>query len=139
MVYRKSGFTFLETLIVVGLFSLISVSLFQTFSMGLKVWKLASSPNLSERRAVLGMERLAQDARRIRPYAAVNFSGTPESCRFAVVMNDQIQNISYEFDAGASVVRRRAVSLQDALAGSEGSGARVVMTDVKKFILAYYG
>lgn len=135
----RRGFTFLETLIVVGLFSIISVSLFQTFTMGLKIWKRASSPNFSERRAILGMERLAQEVRRIRPYAMFPFSGSPEACSFAVVMNERIYNVSYEFDSGASLVRRRAVSVQDALGGGEVPPARSVMTDVKKFFLSYYG
>lgn len=138
IVYRLSGFTFLETLIVVALFSVISVSLFQTFSMGLKVWKLASSPNFADRKAILGMERLTQDLRRVRSYSGINFSGESDACHFAEVFNDRIYNVTYRFDSEQGCVWRRAVSLQEELEEKE-SPERQVMTSVKEFLLTYYG
>jgi prepilin-type N-terminal cleavage/methylation domain-containing protein len=138
IVHRLSGFTFLETLIVVALFSIISVSLFQTFSMGLKVWKLASTPNFTDRKAILGMERLTQELLRIRSYSGINFSGESDAVHFAEVVNDRIFNVTYRFDPEGGCVWRRAVSLQD-MSEEKESPERQVMTSVKEFLLTYYG
>jgi len=98
---RRGGFTFVELLIVVALFAIIGVSLFQSFAMGLKVWKRASRPNFSYRKAVLTLERMARELRQSRGYPNTTFTGDRSQFSFATAAPDKAYNATYELKGDA--------------------------------------
>jgi len=59
----QRGFTLIETLLAVTLFAIASASSFGIFSMGISIWKRSQGSSLEERKAVLGLEKMAADIR----------------------------------------------------------------------------
>ncbi len=57
------GFTLLETLLAITLFSIVITSSFGVFSMGIQIWKRSQGRSLVERKVVLALERMGQDVR----------------------------------------------------------------------------
>jgi len=98
---RRRGFTFIEVLVVVALFAVIGVSLFQSFTMGLKVWRRASGPNFAYRKAVLSLERMAMELRQSRPYPNTTFSGDGREFSFAAVAQGKAYNATYAYRGNA--------------------------------------
>ena len=132
---KARGFTMVEVLIVVALFSIIGVSLFQSFAMGLKVWKAASRPNFSYRKAVLGLERLSRELRQARPYPGAPMMGTTDAIAFASVIHDHAYNLTYMRDG--DTLRREAYVIVPGPLGSVEK--REVAVDVRDIRFSYYG
>jgi prepilin-type N-terminal cleavage/methylation domain-containing protein len=131
----RNGFTMIEVLIVVGLFSLIAASLFQSFSMGLKVWKTASRPDFSYRKAVLNLERISQEIRHARPYPGAMLTGTQEEIAFTSVMHQKVYNLTYVFKSEGLWRRADVVG-----AGVAEEGAlREVVPRVRQVTFSYFG
>lgn len=124
---------------MVGIFSIVSVSLFSSFSMGLKVWKRAATLNYSQRKAILGLERLSMELRRTFHYKAIGFWGEKDRLEFASIFQDKIFNISYEYSPLEMCINRSALSLQQMLGQEKEAPARRVMGDVKNMSFSFYG
>jgi len=139
---RRKGFTFVETMIVLALFGILGVALFSSFSMGMRVWKRATSANLLKRKAVLTIERLSMELRRTFNYAPIGFMGEKAHIEFPGIISDKIYNISYDFFPEEKNVKRSAQPVagrQEMLGMEDGNFSRIVISGVKDFNLSYYG
>ena len=137
-ILNKSGFTFVEAMIVIALFAIIGVSLFSSLSLGLKVWKRATQLNLVERKAILGLERLSTELRRTYNYPSIGFWGEKDHMEFVGIYRDEILNISYQYAPQEKCVYRSGLSMQRS-GLTEGSPLRRVFLEVKNFTLSFYG
>ncbi|MEK7849445.1 MAG: type II secretion system protein [Candidatus Omnitrophota bacterium] len=135
----KKAFTFVETMIVLALFGILGVSLFSSFSMGMKVWKRATSTNLFKRKAVLTIERLSMELRRTFNYASIGFLGDKAHIEFPGIIANKIYNLSYDFFPEEKCVKRSGISRQEMLSLEDGNFSRIVIPQVKDFTLSYYG
>ncbi len=133
-----TGFTFVEMMVVLALFSILAICLYSSIAMGFKVWKRSASLNMVQRRAILNLERLSTELRRTANYSSIGFFGNGESVIFANIYRDRIFNISYNYSRGDEAVYRSASTLQ-ALLDSEEAPARKLISDVENFSLSYYG
>jgi prepilin-type N-terminal cleavage/methylation domain-containing protein len=134
------AFTLVETMVVVALFAVIGVSLLQSLTMGMKIWKKATQTNFVYRKSLLGMERLAQDLRQTLDYPAIGFFGDKERLDFAALLREKITNVSYIFNPQEKAVFRSGISRQEALGLAEAKAApREVMAGVKELTFVYYG
>jgi len=129
------GFTFVEVLVVVALFSIISVSLFSSFSMGLKVWKMASRPNFAYRKAVLNLERLGRELRQARGYLNTTFQGNDRELTFISVTHEKVFNMTYRFKSEGLWRQAGAVGSGWSDAGEE----REMVPDIDRLEFTYYG
>lgn len=134
----KKAFTFVETMIVLALFGILGVSLFSSFSMGMKVWKRATSANLFKRKAVLTIERLSMELRRTFNYASIGFLGSKAHIEFPGIVANKIYNLSYDFFPEEKYVKRSGISRQGMLGLEDGNFSRIVIPQVKDFTLSYY-
>jgi len=130
----RGGFTFIEVLVVVTLFSIIGVALFQSFSMGLKVWKRASRPNFSYRKAVLTLERMARELRQMRGYPDTSLQGLSDELSFASVVHGKVYNLTYDYRYQALYRRAKVLS-----AGWDAGQEREAVPDVADVEFTYYG
>lgn len=136
----KKGFTFVETMVVLALFGILGVSLFSSFSMGMKVWKKATSANRAERKAVLALERFASELRRAINYTPIGFFGERSHVEFASMFGDKIYNISYDLLSENKTFMRSAMSRQEMLELEENTSAwRLAIPEVKDLNISYYG
>ncbi len=130
----RNGFTFIEVLVVVALFSIIGLALFQSFSMGLQVWKRASRPNFSYRKAVLGLERMARELRQVRGYPNTTFQGEDDELSFASVVYGKAYNLTYEFKQQGLWRDAKILS-----AGWDPGERREAVPEVAQIEFSYYG
>ncbi len=129
-----SGFTLIEVLVVTALFAIIGVSLFQSFSMGLKVWKRASRPNFSYRKAVLSLERMARELRQSRGYPNTTFQGDDEGLSFASVVYGKVYNLTYEYKQQGLWRHAKVLS-----AGWDAGQEREAVPGIADMEFTYYG
>jgi prepilin-type N-terminal cleavage/methylation domain-containing protein len=62
---NSRGFTLMETLLAAALFAIVMVSSFGVFRMGIVIWKRSQGAGQVERKAVLALEKMAQDIRAV--------------------------------------------------------------------------
>lgn len=139
LILSHRGFTFIEVMIVLALFAVISTSLFSSFIMGMKVWKRAAAFSLSQRKALLGLERLSTELRRAYNYPSIGFFGQKGGIEFANIWQDKILDISYNYSSQEMSVSRLSRSRQEILGLEEESQPRQVIPNVKEFNLGFYG
>ena len=100
-------------MIVLALFGILGVALFSSFSMGMKVWKRATSTNLFKRKAVLTLERLSIELRSTFNYPPIAFLGDKAHIEFPGIIANKIYNISYAFFPEEKCVKRSGISRQE--------------------------
>lgn len=129
------GFTFVETLVVVALASVIGASILSSFMMGMRVWKRAAGPDLSRRKAVLALERLSRDARNAFDYPPIGFFGEEGVLTLANIAQDRVWNITYAYVAADRAFTRTA----SALGSNETVKPQKIIPEVKDLVFSYYG
>jgi prepilin-type N-terminal cleavage/methylation domain-containing protein len=70
----SKAFTLVEVLLVVSLFAVISVAIYQTFSSGVKIWNYASK-FFPEEDVLLSLERITHDVHNAFYYSLFEFKG----------------------------------------------------------------
>ncbi len=130
----RSGFTLIETLVVVALFAIIGVSLFESFSMGLKVWKRASRPNFSYRKAVMSLERMARELRQSRGYPNTTFQGEEDEFTFVSVVYGKVYNLTYDYRQQGLWRHAKVMG-----AGWDAGQEREAVPGVAEMEFTYYG
>jgi len=123
---KRSGFTLIETLVVIGLSAIIGVSLLSSFVMGMKVWKRTASPDFVHRKVILGLEKLSRDLRSVYDYPDIGFNGGSTELSFANIDKDKIWNVSYFYSEEDKCVYRTRVSLEAGNATSEAKQEKIV-------------
>ncbi len=102
----KSGFTMIETMVVICLAAVIGASLFSSFIMGLKVWKRTASPDFVHRKVILGLEKFSRDLRCAYDYPSLGFVGEKYVVGFSNVEKDNIWNVTYDFSTQDGCLHR---------------------------------
>lgn len=133
---RNRGFTFIELIIAVTIFAIVAVSIYSTFSAGIRVW-LKTSPMIEENQAMrVFFATAALDLRNIIPYyeksqtqntssfapsssfgseEKLNFEGSADRMSFITVIavsdpvfgfREEPVRITYLYDKTAKTVRR---------------------------------
>ncbi len=61
--HPQNGFTLMEAILALALFSIVMISSIQVFSMGLQIWKRTRQVDRQEHKLLLALERMGQDIR----------------------------------------------------------------------------
>ena len=125
-------------MIVLALFGIIGVSLFSSFTMGLKIWKRATSANVAERKAVIGLERLSTEIRRAAGYPSIGLFGEAAHLDFANIIGDKIYGISYAYAAADKCLYRTATARQPPASETEPVVSRKIMVGVKDMAFSFF-
>ncbi len=128
---KKSGFTFLELIIAVTIFSIIAVSIYSTFNAGIRVW-LKTSPMIEANQALrVFFNTISLDLKNAVAYyektqiitkpgfgqdyeGKINFEGKPDRISFMAVVNvsdesglhEELARVIYYHDKANKVVKR---------------------------------
>jgi len=142
----KSAFTFVELLIVVTIFSLLSLALYATFASGMRVWGRVQDATFSRKRVILRMEKISQDLRQALNFPKVGFSAEDHRITFPVLSsNDEILKVTYYFEDGALFQKHERFKEPKLQEDEEEEGVEVkprkLLSGVKelKFEFAYQG
>lgn len=123
------GFTFVETLIVVTIFSVLSLAVYATFTSGMRLWKRVDEISLTQRRALLRLEKISQDLRQALNFSQIGFSGKSSELFFPLLSNDnQILKVTYFIEEDS--LWRRQQTYRDILEEKEPPAARSLLSAV---------
>lgn len=124
----RGGFTLLETVVSVLIFSAIGVALATTLAAGLKVWRRAAADDRALPDALIGCESLERDVSNAIRFYAIRFDGGPDRLSFPVVLNEDatgrswrpaIGTVAYRFDASSKSLMRKTWRFPAVAPGSE--------------------
>ncbi|MFA5005396.1 MAG: type II secretion system protein [Candidatus Omnitrophota bacterium] len=119
---NTAAFTMVELLISVGIFSVISIAVFSTFSSGLKVLRKAKMVDLTRQKILLKEERFSRELRESLACRKKLFSGKTAKLSFSGSDNHYPSRITYYFDEATQSILREVDRLSDIIAAeSEGS------------------
>ena len=124
MTKRRTGFTFVELLIAMLIFSLVAISIYLSFNVGIRAWQKGegSYRTRQEARYLLGM--LSRELREAVNSQVIIFSGHPDSLSFCRAANG-IFRVTYEFDDGEKVVYRALQTYKENASGGAGTRSRL--------------
>ena len=81
---KNRGFTLIEALLAVTLFTIVISSSFAIFSIGIQIWKRTQGASLAERKAVLALEKMGADIRMsLRPKGGQEIKWVGGKMKFA--------------------------------------------------------
>lgn len=95
----KAGVTFVEMLIVVSIFALVSVSLYSALANGIRVWDKSKRIVVEEDLAIF-FDKISQDLHNVMLYSDIRYSGSMSRFAFPTLITTEADRRSSERDAG---------------------------------------
>ena len=136
----KSGFTLVETLVVVTIFGIIAVGIASTFASGVKLWNRAKNINFSRAELLLNMEKISRELRQSIYVEKIGFEGTAEEVSFPAVINNATVKVIYKFKADEKTLLRREIKSEDGFFqdeeegwAEEGHAQKVLLSSLDEF------
>ncbi len=113
---RSSGFTLVETLVVLTIFAIIGVGIAGSLAAGMKIWFRAKSASASSLDVLSALETVSRDLRQaVNNIPAVGFEGKAQEISFLTFQGDTAVKVNYKFEATQKALIRREMDLKDAL------------------------
>lgn len=109
----RCGFTLVEMLVVMTLFSLIATGVAATFLSGMHLWERAQTVNGFYRDVVLTLEQITREFHQSVAVPSIPYQGSSNEVSFPTVIEDSVVKVTYQFDSGQHVLLRSQVNLQD--------------------------
>jgi len=137
---KKSGFTLIESLIVVAIFSLVFVVLYSGFSSGMRVWRAFSKGGIATSRQMwLGLEKVCRDIRSSIACDGIEFEGDGDSFSFPSVRDYEVSQIKYFYKKGRKTLYCTRTTYADLLEERESDVKKEVFkADRLEFSYLYY-
>ena len=82
---NQFGFSITEMLLVVGLFSVLSIAVYQTFSNGLKIWDYGTK-FFAEEDVFIFLEKISEDLQNTLKHSSIEFKGEDNFVEFATIV-----------------------------------------------------
>jgi len=134
----QESFTFVELLIVVAIFSLLSLAVYTTFSSGIRIWRRIQDTSILQRRVFLGLERISQDLRQALDFSKIGFSGKINEVGFPFLSaENEILRVSYFLEE--KTLYRKQESFKDIIEEKENPKIKSMLSGIDdlKFSFAY--
>lgn len=100
-VMRRNGFTFLETIISITIFTVVIVAVYSAFNMGIKTWR-RSKEQESLQKTRLAFLKMEKDIKNTFYFSKIKFTGGPEKIEFPLTVSGgpdnkgQVYKITYD-------------------------------------------
>jgi len=114
---RSSGFTLIEVMVVVIIFSIVGAGIGQTFVSGMKIWSRAQKAGESSMDVFVAIETIGRDLRQSISLRSVKFEGKQDEISFLTFWNDSVVKVTYKFNPAQKELVRRQMDLKNALSG----------------------
>ena len=109
----KKGFTLVEILVALTIFSIISLSLGATFIQGARIWQRAKNENFLKNDVLLNMEIISADLRECIDSRLTGFSSRKQTLTFACLKNESVMVVNYSFIPLQNKLLRKEALMQD--------------------------
>jgi len=143
------AFTLVEVLLVVSLFSVTSIAIYQTFSSGLRIWDYASK-FFPEEDVLLSLERMTHDLHNAFYYSIFEFKGDEHELEFTTIVTtaadpnsgatdsyvQQVGRVRYIFDEERKQIVRQQADYSQSV-NKKWQSVSVLVSGVDKVSLTY--
>ena len=138
------GFTLVELLIVVSIFSVVSLAIYSTFSSGASILRRIKNVDFRQQKLLLKTERFSRELREQPNYKKQLFQGSRYKINFAASLNYFPSRVTYYFDPSLFCLMRCEDKL-DTIITAEGkidpelkAKATVFLPKVKEVNFSYF-
>lgn len=149
-VKNKKAMTMIEALLVVALFSTLSLTIFQAFSNGLRIWDYGTA-SFKEEDVSIFLDKLSLDLRNSLLFSRIPFKGNPKSLECASLLMlkadpkssekrlyaRQIGKVKYFFDKNKGKIFRIQANYGQALK-SRYQDSKVLVNQVADLTFRYF-
>lgn len=104
---NKQGFTLVETLVVVTIFSIVAIGIAASFVSGAKLWDRAKNTDFSKAEFLLDMEKVTRQLRQSVNTNEIKFDGASQEVSFPGFADNSVKRIVYIFDSSQKALLRR--------------------------------
>ena len=134
---KKRAFTFVELLLVVTLFAILSLAVYATFASGMRLWRRIQDTSLAQRKVSLGLEKFSLELRQALDFPKIDFSGKNNEVSFPLLWEEDIFRITYFLEQKS--LFRKEENFKDILEENEESKIKSIVSDIEdlKFSFAY--
>ena len=124
MTKNRPAFTFVELLIAMLIFSLVAVSIYLSFNVGVRAWQKGEGSYRTRQEARYLLGTISRELRAAVNSQIIIFSGRADSLSFCRAANG-IFRVTYGFDDGEKAVYRVLQTYKDNASGGAGIKSRV--------------
>jgi prepilin-type N-terminal cleavage/methylation domain-containing protein len=138
----NSGFTLVELLIVVVIFSMISFTLYSTFSNGIKIWQKIDQ-EIPEEDINIFLEKFSTDLRNAFKFTGLFFIGKRDRIEFNTLVNSArlkkrtVGKIAYSYNNQEEAFLRSQLDFSQLSTGSS-EGIEQSLKNVNGVVFLYY-
>lgn len=139
------GFTLLELLIAVTIFSIAAVAIYSSFNVGIRAWRKAEDSYKIRQEARHALDRIGRELRNAVNFTPMPFDGSSNYVSFSRALkisdskggySEGILKITYTFDANAKAVYYILQTYQES--AKDESGTKSLLTSgISDFKLKY--
>jgi len=132
---RRFGFTFIELLVATLIFSLVSFSVYLSFSVGIRAWRKGEEGYKIRQEARYLLGRISREMRSALNSKSIMFYGESNNISFCKTANGLFK-VSYEFDKKEQAVYRVLKTYRENALGQPGTRSRLA-SGISGFKLQY--
>jgi len=110
----QAGFTLIEILVVITIFTIVGAGIAETFSSGMKIWARAQKAGESSIDVFVAIETIGRDLRQSINIRSVGFEGREDEISFLTFRDDSAVKVIYKFNPAQKELVRRQIDLKDA-------------------------
>jgi prepilin-type N-terminal cleavage/methylation domain-containing protein len=129
----RRGFSLVELLIAVAIFSVVSIAIYSTFSSGMAVLRRIKNTDLTQQKILLKIERLSRELREQPACRKQLFFGDKTKISFSANINYFPCRLTYYFDSLSNSLKR-VVEKLDEIIDAEGNLDPELHADGKIFL-----
>jgi prepilin-type N-terminal cleavage/methylation domain-containing protein len=137
------GFSLVELLIAVAIFSVVSIAIYATFSSGAAVLRRVRNTDLTEQKILLRIERLSRELREQPACRKPLFQGEKTKISFCANIDNLPYRLTYYFDNKTNVFKRQSDRLSKIIEAESSadpqlrSSEAIFLSNVKEVNFSY--
>ncbi len=135
MLNRRAGFTFIELLVSMLIFSIVALSIYLSFNVGVRAWRKGEEGYKIRQGARYLLSSISREMRNAINSKVIMFSGGTDNVSFCKAANGLFKG-SYEFNGPDNAVYKVVQTFKENALGEPGARSRLI-SGVSGFKLQY--
>ncbi len=143
----SKGMTLIEIMIVISIMSMLSLAIYNSLSVGIRVWKKSQEVHVEGDIAIF-LDKLTDDLHNAYLYSRIPFEGSSNHFAFPAVVStapekedeadysDEMGKVEYTYDVPRHAIVKREANYGQALKGLYGQ-PRILVTGVDRLSFQY--
>lgn len=132
---RPAGFTFIELLVAMLIFSIIAVSIYLSFNVGIRAWRKGEEGYRTRQGARYLLSSISRELRNAINSKEIAFLGGADGVSFCKAANGLFK-VSYEFDSSKNEIYKVVWTYKESASAQPGTRSRLA-SGISDFKLQY--